>query len=251
MGKDGSQGASVGSRGASERLSTPKIGSGVASKTLAEEARALRALAKQAYKVCKTMIEKGVTYLQLLAAVEMVVGSEGRGLLERVVTLIMGLQKACLPASLICVRLTGDFGTDFEGLVVAFGRLVDDSGAMPKGWEKLKLPMNLNTNPEKHDQKGSETPSKEGTTSPQQVPLNSQVSPQQATATTPQASLDAANAHVLLERLWDSEIQQLNSVFPPGVWIGGSMPDDPVYTARLMDELNTLNKATTIVKIAE
>jgi len=91
MGKDGSQGASVGSRGASERLSTPKIGSGVASKTLAEEARALRALAKQAYKVCKTMIEKGVTYLQLLAAVEMIVGSEGRGLVERVSTLTIGL----------------------------------------------------------------------------------------------------------------------------------------------------------------
>lgn len=50
----------------------------------------------------------------------MVVASEGRGLLERVVALILTLQRACLPASLICVRLTGGFGTDFEGLVRGF-----------------------------------------------------------------------------------------------------------------------------------
>jgi hypothetical protein len=133
------------------------------------------------------MIERGVTYLQLLAAVEMVVKSEGRGLVERVTGLIIDLQRAYLPASLIQVRLTGDFGTDFEDIVVAFGRLVDDSGAMPKGWEKLKLPMNLNVDPAK----GSETPSKEATSSPPQVPLMPQDSPQQATATTPQVPSSA------------------------------------------------------------
>jgi hypothetical protein len=168
------------------------------SKTVAEQAKALRALAKETYKTCKTMIERGVTYLQLHAAVEMVVKSEGKALLERVAGLIIDLQRAYLPASLICVRLTGDFGTDFEDIVVAFGRLVDASGTMPKGWEKLKLPMNLNVDPAK----GSETPSKEATSSPQQVPLkpqeslqqvppNSQVSPQQATATTPQVPSSA------------------------------------------------------------
>ena len=77
MGKDGSQGASVGSGGTS--------------KAAMEQVKVLRALAKQTYKVCKTMIEKGVTYLQLLAAVEMIVGSEGRGLVERVSTLTIGL----------------------------------------------------------------------------------------------------------------------------------------------------------------
>jgi len=30
---------------------------------------------------------------------------------------------------------------------VAFGRLVNDSGEMPRGWEKLKLPMNLTEPP--------------------------------------------------------------------------------------------------------
>jgi hypothetical protein len=117
----------------------------------------------------------------------MVVKSEGKALLERVAGLIIDLQRAYLPASLICVRLTGDFGLDFEDIVVAFGRLVDDSGAMPKGWEKLKLPMNLNVDPAK----GSETPSKEGTSSPPQVPLMPQDSPQQATATTPQVPSSA------------------------------------------------------------
>jgi hypothetical protein len=157
------------------------------SKTVAEQAKALRALAKETYKTCKTMIERGVTYLQLLAAVEMVVKSEGKALLERVAGLIIDLQRAYLPASLICVRLTGDFGTDFEDIVVAFGRLVDDSGAMPKGWEKLKLPMNLNVD----TAKGSETSSKEGISSPQQVPLKPQESPQQATTTTPQVPSSA------------------------------------------------------------
>jgi len=114
-------------QGTSTTHTPPNTASHMASKTVAEQAKALRALAKETYKTCKTMIERGVTYLQLLAAVEMVVKSEGKALLERVAGLIIDLQRAYLPASLICVRLTGDFGTDFEDIVVAFGRLVDVS----------------------------------------------------------------------------------------------------------------------------
>ena len=187
VGKDGDGGTSVQQGGTSTTHTPPNTASHMTSKTVAEQAKALRALAKETYKTCKTMIERGVTYLQLLAAVEMVVKSEGRGLVERVTGLIIDLQRAYLPASLIQVRLTGDFGTDFEDIVVAFGRLVDASGTMPKGWEKLKLPKNLSTEPAK----GSETPSKDGTSSPQQVPLKPQESPQQATATAPQVPSSA------------------------------------------------------------
>jgi len=194
MGKDGSGGTSVHQVDTSKTLPPPNIGSGGTSvgsggtsKAAMEQVKVLRALAKQTYKVCKTMIARNITYLQLLPAVEMVVEIEGKGLVERVVALILTLQRTCLPASLICVRLTGDFGTDFEDLVGAFGRLVDDSGSMPKGWEKLKLPMNLNVDPAK----GSETSSKEGISSPQQVPLKPQESPQQATTTTPQVPSSA------------------------------------------------------------
>ena len=127
IGKDGSGGTSVGSDGTSTTHTPPNTASRMTSKTVAEQAKALRALAKETYKTCKTMIERGVTYLQLLAAVEMVVKSEGKALLERVAGLIIDLQRAYLPASLIQVRLTGDFGTDFEDIVVAFGRLVDVS----------------------------------------------------------------------------------------------------------------------------
>jgi hypothetical protein len=205
VGKDGSGGTSVQQGGTSTTHTPPNTASRMTSKTVAEQAKALRALAKETYKTCKTMIERDVTYLQLHAAVEMVVKSEGRGLVERVTGLIIDLQRAYLPASLICVRLTGDFGTDFEDIVVAFGRLVDDSGIMPKGWEKLKLPMNLNVD----TAKGSETPSKEATSSPQQVPVKPQDSPQQATATTPQASVDAAKARELLENWFAAEVQHL------------------------------------------
>jgi hypothetical protein len=205
IGKDGSGGTSVGSDGTSTTHTPPNTASRMTSKTVAEQAKALRALAKETYKTCKTMIERDVTYLQLHAAVEMVVKSEGKALLERVAGLIIDLQRAYLPASLICVRLTGDFGTDFEDIVVAFGRLVDASGAMPKGWEKLKLPMILTNDVGK----SSETASKEGTTSPQQVPPNSQVSPQQATATPTQASIDAAKARELLENWFAAEVQHL------------------------------------------
>jgi hypothetical protein len=119
------------------------------------------------------------------------------------------LQKQFYPANLIEMRVGREFGTSFKELIGSYGRVVDASGAMPKGWEKLKLPMILNTNPEKHDQKGSETASKEGTTSPQQVPPNSQVSPQQATATPTQASIDAAKARELLENWFAAEVQHL------------------------------------------
>jgi len=47
-----------------------------------------------------------------------------------------------LPGSLICLGLTRGSEVDFEDLVGAFERLVDDSGNT-KGWEKLKLPMIL------------------------------------------------------------------------------------------------------------
>jgi hypothetical protein len=133
-----------------------------------------------------------------------------------------------LPTSLIYVRLSSDYGVDFSDLVGTFGGLVDDSGAMPKGWEKLKLPKNLSTD----SAKGSETPSKEGTsspqvvtTSPQQVPLkpqdsqqqvppNSQVSPQQATTTPAQASLDGVKARepldLRLQRLCNACCRSIN-----------------------------------------
>ena len=49
-------------------------------------------MAKQTNKVCKTMIQQDITYVGLLSAVEMVVGKEGRGLIERVAALIIDLE---------------------------------------------------------------------------------------------------------------------------------------------------------------
>jgi len=147
VGKDGSGGTTGQHEDTTKVLPPPNSGTQVTNKALAEQAKALRTLAKRTNKVCKTMIEKGITYFGLLPAVEMVVGKNGRGLIERVAALIIDLQRTNLPGSLICVRLSSDYGIDFSDLVVAFGRLVNDSGEMPRGWEKLKLPMNLTEPP--------------------------------------------------------------------------------------------------------
>src|SRR5208337_453909 len=131
-------------------------------------------------------------------------------LLEQVTRVILELQKQFYPASLIEMRVGREFGTSFKELIDSYGRVADDSGAMPRGWEKLKLPMILVN----AVGKGSETPSKEGSstsqqlppttppTSPQlnpagqQLPLTTQPTSQQATATPAQASSDATEASV-------------------------------------------------------
>jgi hypothetical protein len=178
-------------------------------KGLPDKSLVVAKIAKGVEKVVNSMLKKQVTYLGLVAAASEIVGPEAKVLLEQVTRVILELQKQFYPANLIEMRVGREFGTSFKELIGSYGRVVDASGAMPKGWEKLKLPMILNTNPEKHDQKGSETASKEGTTSPQQVPPNSQVSPQQATATPTQASIDAAKARELLENWFAAEVQHL------------------------------------------
>jgi len=66
------------------------------------------------------MIAKDVAYLGLLPAAEMVLGKDGRGLVERVSALIRDLMDSNLPLPLICERLEGDFGVDFGDLAGAF-----------------------------------------------------------------------------------------------------------------------------------
>ena len=76
--------------------------------------------------------DKKVEASKVLAGTSEVLGGAYKGLVERVVALILTLQRTCLPGSLICVRLTRGFKVDFEDLVGAFGRLVDDSGNTPR-----------------------------------------------------------------------------------------------------------------------
>ena len=113
--------------------------------------------------------------MQLLAALEMVVGAEGNRLVERATGLIVDLQRAYLPTSLIYVRLTRDFGVDFEGLVGAFGGLAEGFGGMPKGREKLT------TLDFKH--KFRETWAERPRNTPKNGHFMPSVSPQQASAT--------------------------------------------------------------------
>jgi hypothetical protein len=70
-------------------LSPPKNDARMTDRELAEQARRLKAVAKKANEVCNTMIQKNVTYSGLLPAVEMVVGKEGKALVEQVAALII------------------------------------------------------------------------------------------------------------------------------------------------------------------
>ena len=71
----------------------------------------------------------------MLTGTSEVLGGAYKGLVERIVALILTLQRTCSPGSLICVRLTRGFEVDFEDLIEAFGRLVDDSGNTPRAGE--------------------------------------------------------------------------------------------------------------------
>jgi hypothetical protein len=112
---------------------------------------------------------------------------------------------------------------------------------MLKGWERLKLPVNLENQPPRTPPQGTQN----GPTPPGNTPFSAPVPPGSQPVS---ASPEAARARQLLEMVFDAQVQHLNSMLPVNMWFGGSLPDDPAYAAKVIDELNTPNKATTIVK---
>jgi hypothetical protein len=162
----------------SSKLVNPGIG-GVGSqlgevggklKGLPDQAMIVSKIAKGVEKVVNSMLKKNVSYLGLVAAASEIVGPEGKVLLEQVTRTILELHKQFYPVELIQMRVGREFGATFKELIGSYGKVVNGSGEVPKGWEKLKLPVILDTDTEKD----SKTPPKEGSSTSQQLPPTTQ-----------------------------------------------------------------------------
>jgi hypothetical protein len=137
---------------------------------------------------------------------------------------------------------------------------------MQKGWEKLPLPVNLNTNsgnsPEKLEQNWSKQPPFASVSLASASGLPSVASPP-TKVSSPSASglLPSAGQQVPVSPLqwspelrsayqtaWNMTVQELNGLISPEYYFSGSMPDDPAQAQSILNQVKLLFDAVNIAR---
>lgn len=138
-----------------------------------KERRREAAMSRRAAKTVKQYLDELMdgtrSHLQLADAIANYAGKEAASVFEEATGIILDMLTHCMAPKLIKLKLKNRFNEPFESLVEA---IMDLNGTqqgtqngqikLQKEWKKLPLPINLNTNSGKDDQKGSETSTKNG-----------------------------------------------------------------------------------------
>jgi hypothetical protein len=172
------------SKAEAERRKSEGIGSKMlpdGSKLEAEKANrrrgeaAKRKNAIHTVKIClNELLDGSKSYLQLCNAIASYGGVEATEVLKEATGIILDMQSHFMSAKLIKNKLKSRYGDQFEKLIEAIWKLsISKNGqiVMPKGWEKLPLPVDLNTN----SGNPAENPCKMGHSSHHLLPLQLQL----------------------------------------------------------------------------
>jgi hypothetical protein len=151
------------------------------------------------------MLQRQISYEELVAAVEEIKGEALAALLRSVTDVILRCQRRYLSKKLILEALNDRYDSNFEALTCVIVALVKDDGGMQKGLEKAKLPVFS----AQQLQQGTSTTPNNATSTPTVTPINASSTTGATPSTPPNASIDAAKARELLEQMSQIEVQHL------------------------------------------